>query len=704
MRVKQRALALAGCLLVQCDARPVTSVVLRFDSDVAPERVDRVDVAISWVDTGEELARRFVTQPMDAASIFPGTLLVAPSGARAGRLVRVDARLFSRDERAPFVISRTQFAMPSSGTRVHDVFFADACGTSGTSALCTARESCVVVGGAPRCVPVPTQEPLPLYDPNAQRDAGQDSGSIMDGSASIDAALAADAQADGTVSNDDALEASMPPSERPTWFPWHGARLSAGVVSLRWDRALAPMGAVIVLCPGFSCTATPERLATSDGVLRTRDLNPGLYNWYVESQSGARLSPTRVFLVRDLQRPTDLEGVALGTTLWIDATDGDPDWAVSRPGAGARGTVTVTTAMRRQTTLTPPPSAVGSRFGSALANAGDPRGRGSSSIAVASGASASEPSFVALFDSATNALASAPSELWTGVAGERFGEAIAGGGDLDGDGFADLLIGAPGARGGAGLVRVVFGGASAPSITREDVASGSAALGSVLASGCDFDGDSFADYATASAGAGRFVLVRYGGPRGASARTVRIDPPAGMSDSEFAAALSCQGDSDGDGRADLAVGAPAARMGARSVGAVVIYALTHERATVTNTLYGTRDNGRFGDALVLQRDYSSDDRDDVIVASPGAGTVELIHLGTSNGRRLALTSGATLGARVALSSGSTENVSPFASEALAGVGAGAGALFRLSPVNGFGIVTANEAGAGADNFGAAVAQ
>lgn len=689
------ALTVSGAVLFACDPRPTTSVIVRFDSDVARERVERVEVTVSWVDNQAEIGRRSATQALDAGAVFPGALVVSPLPFRAGRLVRVDARLWVRSESSPYVISRTQFALPASGTRVHDVFLSNVCGATGASALCTSRETCVVVDDEPRCVPIPTFDELPAFVSDAGRDAMVSS--RFDASVDGSDVAAMDAAVDGNVT-------TPPPTEGPTWFPWHGAKLSAGVVPIRWDRSLAPSGAVIVICAGFSCSGTPERLPTSDGLLRTRRLNAGLYNWYLESTSGARLSPTRVFQVRDLDRPIDLDAVALGTSLWIDGTDGDPDWAVSRPGAAPRGTVTVTSAMRRMTILQPPATAMGARFGSALANAGDFRGRGASSLAVASSSGAAETSFVAVFDSSTNAIASTPGDVWSGAMGDRFGAAMSGGGDIDGDGFADLIVGEPGALGGSGRVRVLFGGAMPGSATREDVSSGSTSLGTAVTAGCDFDGDSYADYAASSGGARPFVLVRYGGPRGATARTLRIDPPAAQSDAEFGAALSCQGDSDGDGRADLAIGAPNALVGAQRTGAVVLYALTHERATVTRTLYGATAGARFGESLVLQRDLSSDNRDDLIVASPGAHTVELVRIGTDTMMRLALTSTVADGARVALSSGGIEPGTPFGVEALAGAGVGAGTLYRLNRPSGFGIATAIDNGAGEDNFGAAVVQ
>jgi hypothetical protein len=210
MRLRVFAYALTCVVGLACDPRPTTSVIVRFDTDIVRSQIDRVDVVFSWADTSEEIGRRAITQTLDAGSIFPGTLVVSPLPYRAGRVLRVDARLRLLHDPAPFVISRTQFAMPASGTRVHDVFFYEACGTSGTSAFCTARESCVVVAEAPRCVPVQTVETLPPYVSNA---AGDGSTQPADDARSIDGEAIVDAGSDGSPTD----TGSPPPTDRPTW-------------------------------------------------------------------------------------------------------------------------------------------------------------------------------------------------------------------------------------------------------------------------------------------------------------------------------------------------------------------------------------------------------------------------------------------------------------------------------------------------------
>src|SRR5690606_12863230 len=84
-----------------------------------------------------------------------------------------------------------------------------------------------------------------------------------------------------------------------------------------------------------------------------------------------------------------------------------------------------------------------------------------------------------------------------GSPGERFGWAVAAP-DLAGNGFSDVVVGAPGASVNAGAVRVYSGGPgglAASDPTRVQAIHGAAGqfFGTILSDGGDIDGDGFAD-------------------------------------------------------------------------------------------------------------------------------------------------------------------------------------------------------------------
>ncbi len=105
--------------------------------------------------------------------------------------------------------------------------------------------------------------------------------------------------------------------------------------------------------------------------------------------------------------------------------------------------------------LVPPPGAP-SGFGQAIANAGDIDNDGADDIAIG----ADDAVFLAL--SGRNLAARSPTNQFSDYvellppdgfdAGARFGSAIAGIGDVDGDSFGDLLVGAPFHRAGGGIL------------------------------------------------------------------------------------------------------------------------------------------------------------------------------------------------------------------------------------------------------------
>ena len=169
------------------------------------------------------------------------------------------------------------------------------------------------------------------------------------------------------------------------------------------------------------------------------------------------------------------------------------------------------------------------------------------------------------------------------IAGDRLSQALAPAGDVDGDGYADVLIGAPGTDARApdgGTVYLLSGadwwalgdsgrmGAEAIT-TRIDGDEEGMALGSALAGNLNLDGDDMPDFAMGAPGANDgagAVMVWYGALQDtAKSSDAGWHVNGAKAGDGLGTSLSGTGDMNGAGLDDLLVGAPAADGGAGAV-------------------------------------------------------------------------------------------------------------------------------------------
>ena len=267
----------------------------------------------------------------------------------------------------------------------------------------------------------------------------------------------------------------------------------------------------------------------------------------------------------------DFFGGSCGGAADVDG-DGVPDFVAGSPGDDTTGAQAGAAFVRSGRTgallLAIFGDAPGDRLGSSTALVGDLDGDGRSEILV--GAHRADAAGV---DSGLARVISGGdgSTLWTfpGAApGDAFGLAVAGAGDVDGDGMRDLVVGAPlHAAGGldAGAVDLISGADGSRLLHLDgDVPGG--LLGYAVAGAGDVDGDGRDDViagAPYAAGIGPHAgraLVLSGDGR------VLLDLHGDAAEDVFGYAVAGAGDVDRDGRADLLVGARSCSAGAPGAG------------------------------------------------------------------------------------------------------------------------------------------
>ena len=206
---------------------------------------------------------------------------------------------------------------------------------------------------------------------------------------------------------------------------------------------------------------------------------------------------------------------------------------------------------------------------------------------------------------------------FSGAGGDFLGTSVDGAGDVDSDGFADALIGAPFADSGgfnAGAA-YVFSGAGGGLLRAFHGVQPGDQLGHRVSTAGDVDGDGRADLAMSSPGADVAGIDSgaawvYGAADGELLLLV-----GGTAESEYLGAVSPAGDVDGDGRGDLAVGAAASPVGGSQAGSVrVISGASGEELLA---FQGSEPLDWLGAALALAGDTNGDGAPDLVAGAPG---------------------------------------------------------------------------------------
>ncbi len=274
----------------------------------------------------------------------------------------------------------------------------------------------------------------------------------------------------------------------------------------------------------------------------------------------------------------------------------------------------------------------GDYFGYSVASAGDVDGDGYSDVVVGAyqnDCSGSDSGKIYLyFGSASGLVTTDPSTVAGEVAGDQFGYSVASAGDVNGDDYFDVVVGADLSNCGdsnAGKAYVYLGSATGLITTASWTVTGEAAgdhFGHSVASAGDVNGDRCDDVIVGAhrndcggnnAGAAYVYLGSATGISATASWTVNGE----SAEDQFGSSVASAGDVNGDCCDDVIVGARYNDDGGSNAGAAYVYlgSATGTRATASWTASGEAAGDQFGSSVASAGGVNGDCCDETIVGA-----------------------------------------------------------------------------------------
>ncbi|MFO7915019.1 MAG: FG-GAP-like repeat-containing protein [Candidatus Krumholzibacteriales bacterium] len=261
------------------------------------------------------------------------------------------------------------------------------------------------------------------------------------------------------------------------------------------------------------------------------------------------------------------------------------------------------------------------QFGISMHSAGDFNGDGYLDLVIGanledSGGDAAGRCYLYLGGMAPDSI---PALTFTGSQGDRFGTRVAGGGDINNDGYDDIAVYARGEAGDPGYVYIFFGGCSPdgiPDIVLEGTDPGGR-FGQGISLEGDLNGDGCEDLVigASEADSSGVVYIYYGANPFDQAADLIIHGE--NSGDMFGSMVTAGGDVNGDGYDDLLVGAPRNDDSAVWAGKAYLYLGGTALDTIPDlSMTGVSTGDGFGTAGKFIGDLNGDSIDEMIVSAP----------------------------------------------------------------------------------------
>jgi len=271
-------------------------------------------------------------------------------------------------------------------------------------------------------------------------------------------------------------------------------------------------------------------------------------------------------------------------------------------------------------------------FGASLSSAGDVNADGYSDIIIGASVYNTYTGRAYIFWGGTNMNNTADVIMSGENVFNGFGYSVSTAGDVNKDGFTDVIVGAYGYDSNRGRAYIYYGGMlmnNVADVTMTGV-EGSATFGVSVSSADDINGDGYSDVIVGAYTFNNYqgrVYVYYGG---AVMNTVADNIFTGSAAGDnFGYLIANAGDVNHDGYSDIIVGAYLNDEGGTDAGKAYLYTNTHSNASIPMITFTGQAIERFGFSVSDAGDVNGDGYADVINSAPSINKV-YIYLGGIN--------------------------------------------------------------------------